>query len=71
MGYNIKVGDKVTMHGNEGLEMKVLSAPQMSRFFADKGETFGWVKCRVLNDPSGKYKKGYESDFNGDFIRKL
>ena len=68
MSYYVQAGDIVKL---DSATLKVLSAPSMSSHFAARGETFGWVKCKVLKDPSGKYEPGYISEFNGDFIRKI
>jgi len=65
MSYNINVGDIVTMGSTK---LKVLNAPNMSGYFAKRGESFGWVLCEVIE--SDEYELGYISDFNGDFLRK-
>jgi len=65
--YNIAVGDIV--HLGE-VRLRVLSKPNMSTYFAKRGESFGWVRCEVVSDSSNKYEVGYISEFNGDFLRK-
>lgn len=67
MSYNINAGDTVYLGK---VKLKVLKAPQMSRYFEERGQILGWVKCEVIEDETGQYKPGYISEFNGDFLRK-
>jgi len=67
MSYDIRQGDIVKL---DRVKLRVLSAPSMSAHFEGLGQSFGWVKCEVIEDPSGQYKAGYVSEFNGDFLRK-
>lgn len=66
MRYALKSGDTVNLGS---IKLKVLQAPKMSAYFAQRGEQFGWVKCEVTEDPTGKYQPGHVSEFNGDFLR--
>lgn len=67
MSYNFNQGDTVKL---DNTKLKVLSV-KMSSHFAKRGETFGWVKCEVIEDIEDKYGIGYISEFNGDFLRKV